>query len=125
MTPDRTAFIEYTALGAEQSVTAANGSTLPGIGRGRVRISVSVEGHARSIVLTDVLHVPQLTGNLISVARLQDKGLVVETTAPPERKAMIIKDRGRRVGMASRVGKSYVLDMSTERAMPTELATDH
>ena len=125
MTPDRMAFIEYTALTAEQFITAANGSTLPGIGRGRVRISVSVDGHARSIVLTDVLHVPQITGNLISVARLQDKGIVVETTAPPERLAMIIKYQGCKVGVASRVGRSYVLDMPTERAMPAELTTDH
>ena len=57
MTPDRTAFIEYIALGAEQLVTAANGSTLPGIGRGRVRIFVSVKGYVKSIVLIDVLHV--------------------------------------------------------------------
>jgi hypothetical protein len=71
---------------------AVNRLTLPGIGRGRVRIPISVNGHTRSIVLTDVLHVPQIKGNLISVARLQDKGLVVETTAPPERMAMIIKN---------------------------------
>jgi hypothetical protein len=37
---------------------AVNRSTLPGIGRGRVRIPISVNGHTRSIVLTDVLHVP-------------------------------------------------------------------
>jgi hypothetical protein len=124
MTPDRTAFIEYAMLSTRQSVVAANGSTLPGIGRGRVRIPVSVDGHTRSIVLTDVLHVPQIKGNLISVARLQDKGLVVETTAPPKRMALVIKDHGRKVGVASRVGRSYILDMPTESAMPARLATD-
>jgi 5'-3' exoribonuclease 2 len=124
MTPDRTAFIEYAMLSTRQSVVAANGSTLPGIGRGRVRIPVSVDGHTRSIVLTDVLHVPQIKGNLISVARLQDKGLVVETTAPPKRMALVIKDHGRKVGVASRVGRSYILDMPTESAMPAGLATD-
>jgi hypothetical protein len=124
MTPDRTAFIEYAMLSTRQSVVAANGSTLPGIGRGRVRIPVSVDGHTRSIVLTDVLHVPQIKGNLISVARLQDKGLVVETTAPPKRMALVIKNHGRKVGVASRVGRSYILDMPTESAMPAGLATD-
>jgi hypothetical protein len=85
---------------------------------------VSVDGHTRSIILTDVLHVPQIKGNLISIARLQDKGIVVETTAPPEKTTMIIKYQGRKVGVASRVGKSYVLDMPAERAMPAELVTD-
>ena len=38
---------------------------------------------------------------------------------------MIIKDHGRRVGVASRVGKAYVLDMLVERAIPAEAVTDH
>jgi hypothetical protein len=61
---------------------------------------------------------------LISVARLQDKGLVVETTAPPKRMALVIKNHSRKVGVASRVGRSYILDMPTESAMPAGLATD-
>jgi hypothetical protein len=95
MTLDRIAFIEYTTLSVKQAVTAANRSIIPGIGRGRVRVPISVDGHARSIVLSDVLYVLQIKGNLISVARLQDKGLVVETTAPPQRKALVIKSQGR------------------------------
>ena len=125
MTPEREAFIEYSLLGKEQPVVAANGSTLRGIARGRVRISVRVNGHVKSIILTDVLHVPQIKGNLISVARLQDKGLVVEITSLPEKPAMVIKHQGRKVGVASRVGKSYVLDMPIESAMPAELVADH
>ena len=70
MTPERGAFFEYSLLGTEQPITAANGSTLRGIAHRRVRISVRVNRHVRSIVLTDVLHVPQIKGNLISVARL-------------------------------------------------------
>ncbi len=124
MTPDRIAFIKYTTLSIGQPVIAANGLTLPGIGRGRVRIPISIDRHVRNIVLTDILHVPQITGNLISVAQLQDKGMVVETTTPPEKMALVIKHQGRKVGIASRVGKSYVLDMPTERAMPAELVTD-
>jgi hypothetical protein len=38
---------------------------------------------------------------------------------------MVIKYQGRKVGVASRVGKSYVLDMPIESAMPVELVTDH
>ena len=90
ITPDRKAFIEYSTAEL-RTVETANGAVLPGIGLGKVRLLVSVEGHTRSIVLTDVLYVPQIRGNLISVARLQDKGIVVETTVLPVRKALIIK----------------------------------
>ena len=90
MTPDRKAFIEYSTAEL-RTVETANGAVLLGIGLGKVRLLVSVEGHTRSIVLTDVLYVPQIRGNLISVARLQDKGIVVETTVLPVRKALIIK----------------------------------
>jgi len=47
--------------------------------------------HARSIVLTDVLYVPQIRRNLIFIIRLQDKEITVETTVSPVRKALIIK----------------------------------
>ena len=124
MTPDRKAFIEYSAAEL-RTVETANGAVLLGIGLGKVRLLVSVEGHTRSIVLTDVLHVPQIRGNLISIARLQDKGIVVETTVPPARKALIIKHQGRIVGIASRIGDTFVLDMPIDRAFPVRQITDH
>jgi hypothetical protein len=89
-----------------------------------VRILISVDGHVRNIVLTNVLHVLQITRNLIFVAWLQDKGMVVKTITPPEKMALIIKYQGYKVGIASRVRKSYVLDMPMERAMPVKLVTD-
>jgi hypothetical protein len=55
---------------------------------------------------------------------LQDKGLVVETTAPPEKKALLIKDHGRIVGMASRVRNAFVLDRPADSAFPAEDAAD-
>jgi Pol polyprotein, beta-barrel domain len=91
MTPDRTVFVKYNVLSTEQFVTAVNGLTLPGIGWGRVRISVSVNKYTKSIVLTDILYVSQIKGNLISIVQLQNKGIIVETTALPEKTVMIIK----------------------------------
>jgi hypothetical protein len=49
---------------------------------------------------------------------------VVKTTAPPGKMALIIKHQGRKVGVASKVRKLYVLDMPTERAMLAKLVTD-
>lgn len=53
---------------------------------------------------------------MISLAQLQDKGIAVETTLPPRRKALIIKSHGRKVGIASRVGRAFVLDTATDSA---------
>ena len=91
ITYDRKAFIEYLADNL-RSVETASGAVLAGASYGKVRLLVCVKGRTRSIVLTDVLHVPQIRGNLISIARLQDKGIVVETTAPPAKNALVIKD---------------------------------
>jgi hypothetical protein len=121
MTSDKSVFIEYRTI-QPRVVEVANGERLLGIGQGKARLSVSVGGHARSVVLTDVLHVPQIRGNLISVARLQDKGIVVETTVSPVQKALIIKCQGREVGVASRVGNSFILDMP-DRALAAKVAT--
>ncbi len=43
---------------------------MSGIGLGKVKLSISVKGRIRSIILTDILHVPQIKGNLISVTKL-------------------------------------------------------
>ena len=49
---------------------------------------------------------------------------MVETTTPPKRLAIIIKDYSYIVGVASRVGKLYILDILVEYAIPIELITD-
>jgi hypothetical protein len=49
---------------------------------------------------------------------------MVKTITLPEKMALIIKHQGRKVSVISRVKKSYVLDMLTERAMPIKLVTD-
>ena len=123
MTPNRGAFFEYTAV-TSRTVEIANGAFVPGIGLGKVKLPVLVEGHMRNVVLTDVLHVPQIKGNLISVARLQDKGMVTATTVLPARKALIISHQGRKVGVASRIGDVFMLDMPADQAFPAGEATD-
>jgi hypothetical protein len=123
MTLDCIAFIEYTTLSVKQAVTAVNRSTIPGIDRGQVRVPISVDRYTRSIILSDILYVLQIKENLISVARLQDKRLVVETTTLPQRKALVIKSQGRKVGVVSRVENSYILDILTESTMSVELVT--
>ncbi len=66
--PDYIAFIEYTILSIGQPIIAANGLILPRISRGQVRIPISINRHMRNIVLIDILHILQITRNLISIA---------------------------------------------------------
>jgi hypothetical protein len=123
MTYNRKAFIEYSTDNL-QAVETASGAVLAGAGQGKVRLHVVVGGRTESIVLTDVLHVSQIRENLISVARLQDKGLVAETTALPAKNALVIKDQGETIGIADRIKNSYVLNMLTDRAFPVRQIAD-
>nr|KYP62702.1 Copia protein [Cajanus cajan] len=63
MTPFRMIFKSYIQRNREQLITVVNGQGVPICGSGNI-ISES------SIVLNDVLHVPQLANNLISVQKL-------------------------------------------------------
>lgn len=123
MTPNRSAYFEYSTV-RPRTVNAANGSEMQVIGLGKIRLFVDVEGRMRSIVLTDVLHIPQIRGNLISVPKLQDKGMVVETTIPPAEKALIVKYQGQKVGIANRVDNAFVLNMARDSAFPAQEITD-
>jgi hypothetical protein len=69
MTPNREAFFEYSMISL-RTIETVNRAEISGISLGKVRLSISVEGRTRSIILTDVLHVPQIKGNLISIIKL-------------------------------------------------------
>ena len=57
MTPDRTAFFKYSAV-KSQIVKIVNKVFIPGVGLGKVKLFVSVDRCTKSIVLTNMLHVP-------------------------------------------------------------------
>ena len=97
---------------------------MPGIGLGKVQLSVTVKGRTKDIVLVDVLHVPKLKKNLISVTKLQDRGIVVETTAPPIKKTLVIRHQGCTVGVASQIEDTFILDRPANSAFPVEKVTD-
>ena len=123
MTPVCIAFFKYSTV-KSRIVEIANRALMPGVGLGKVKLSVSVDRRTRSIVLTNVLYIPQIKKNLISIARLQDKGIIVKTIVPPSRKALIIKYQGRKVDVASQIRDSFVLDIPTDRAFPVGDVTD-
>jgi hypothetical protein len=67
----REVFDEYVKLVKPRRVKVANGSYIYGIGLGNVTIWAFIDKlEVKELILTDVLHVLQLAGNLISVAQL-------------------------------------------------------
>lgn len=114
MTFLREAFTEYRVLDAPIQVNTANGACISAIAEGTVLLPVALGGLVRTVTLTGVLHVPKLTGSLISVIQLQDKGITVRTTVGPTGKKLLIELQGTTVGIASRLGRAYVLDSTLQ-----------
>lgn len=69
----------------------ASDSYIYRIGLGNVTIRVFIDKlEVKELVLTDVLHVPQLAGNLISVAQLQSRWILTQTTESIKENAIIL-----------------------------------
>lgn len=59
-------------------VTVASGHVIPAVGRGIVNLFVKKGRLSEKVTLSNVLFVPELDGNLISVKNLIDNGFVVD-----------------------------------------------
>jgi len=63
MTPHSSSFSSYTALSRNPYITVANGSTTPVNGHGNIHLQPSFP-------LRNVLHVPKLSNNLLSIQKI-------------------------------------------------------
>lgn len=108
MTFCKEAFTEYYRLDNPVLISTATGAQLQGVAEGTVTLQVTVQGQTRPISLSGVLHVPGLTGSLISVLQLQDRGISVATEESPGTGLSLSLD-GKLVGVAARVGRAYIL----------------
>ena len=106
MTYDRESFTEYHPLDRLIQVNVANGATIDAVAEGTVSLQTIVNGSKRWVKIHNVLHVPDLSGSLISVSHLQDRGIMTRTTDSGK---MLLELNGRTVGTANRIGRSYVL----------------
>lgn len=75
----------------ESGVETANKESMSVMGKGRVQIQLSEEGGGSFITLEDVLYVPDLNGNLLSVRRVEERGLHMTFAGG---KAEVTKDTG-------------------------------
>lgn len=101
-------------------VVLGDGRTLSAVGRGNVELDMVLpNGKVKSCTLYDVLYVPDLSYNLVSVAKASQKGKVVKFT----KSACYILDKQHRMfAKATKVGGLYKLDykLNHERANVVE-----
>ena len=110
MTYSRDVFSEYVQLKTPRVVKTANNGLVYGFGIGNVHVQVFTDDlRVETLVLTDVLYVPDLASNLISVSQLQEKGILVQTTIGQKHPMVLTRD-GTTVANAVRIGSQYVLD---------------
>jgi transposase InsO family protein len=118
MTYLRDVFSDYFQLKTPKIVRMANNGLAYGFGIGNVHVRVFTgDLRVETLILTDVLYVPDLAGNLISVSQLQEKGILVRTIED-QKCPMVLTRNGFTVATAARIGSQYVLDsVATEATM--------
>ena len=118
MTYSRDVFSDYVQLKVPRIVKTANNGLAYGFGISNVHVLVFTDDlRVETLVLTDVLYVPDLAGNLISVSQLQEKGILVQTTNG-QKHPMVLTRNGSTVATAARTGSQYILNsVATEATM--------
>ena len=108
MCNDRRLFVELCNLEKPLEVTLGDGHELDAIGRGIVVLETNLpSGRTKKCKLHDVLYVPKLSYNLLSVSRISDAG---KTTRFGEASCQILDDNRKLIGVATRVGDLYYLN---------------
>ena len=101
-------FTEFRPLSVSQKVTLGDGRTLEAIGTGAVEVKLKQsDGEYRVGRLGEVLHVPTLAYNLLSVAKSTEAGNVINFS---ETKGEVVNGQGEVVATASKAGSLYYLD---------------
>ena len=107
MCNDRKLFVELRSLDKLLEVTLGDGYDLHAIGRGVVVLETKLpSGRTKKCKLHNVLYVPKLSYNLLSVSRTSDAG---KTARFGETSCQILDANRKLVAVATRVGDLYYL----------------
>ena len=108
MCTGRELFSDYDMMAKPGQVSVGDGRVLKVVGCGKVHLLMRLPGDkVKKCVLHDVLHVPDLSCNLVSVSKASGKGKVAEFD---EFGCLLKKSDGTVVAVASRCGSLYCLD---------------
>ena len=107
---DRALFTTYTLLSqATPGLGAGRDSIFQIVGRDSVKFESVIDGEVKKITLNNVLHIPGLRSNLISVSKLSEKGANVSFN---NRFAFVTVKNGINIITATCLGQLYVVDMN-------------
>lgn len=101
-------FVEFQELKKFQKVSLGDGHTLEATGKGVVALEMMLPNEkTRNARLFDVLYVPGLSYNLISISKVTGAGKRVNFA---ESQCQIMDEKGSLVGVATKTGNLYYLD---------------
>ena len=108
MCHDKKLFSELQLLEKPTEVTLGDGHTLKGIGHGTVTVTMNQhDGSTSECRLLNVLYVPSLSYNLLSVSKAAENG---KTTEFDKEGCKLLSPSGRIIARAHRLGSLYYLD---------------
>lgn len=120
MCHDRLSFHSLVMFDSPQNITTAKaGEALRAIGKGSIRATFKYDSNISVVTLNDVLYVPDLDSNLLSVSKLMDSNVSVSFTKD---RCTFGKD-GRTFGIASCIGHLYHVQMELTRDSALLLST--
>ena len=107
MCHDKQSFTNLYQLETPIDVVLGDGRALTAVGRGEVVLDMVLpNGESKLCTLCDVLYVPKLSHNLVSVTKATQKGKVVKFT----KSACYMLNKHQMVAKATKVGSLYKLD---------------
>ena len=108
MSNDEELFNYFRRFDKPQQVALGDGRELEAVGRGTVYLTMNLpKGKTCRRKVRDVLYVPRLSYNLLSVSQVADAG---KTTEFDDVHCRIIGEGGKLLAMATKIGSLYYLD---------------
>ena len=108
MCNDRKLFVNFNSLAEPRYITLGDGHTVKAVGRGVVLLRISTDDvGTNKCKLQDVLYVPKLSFNLLSVVASTKAGMLVQFT---ERGCEILDGKNKLVATATRESNLYYLN---------------
>ncbi|XP_046472611.1 uncharacterized protein [Neodiprion pinetum] len=104
-----------------KEIVVANDSKLQVTEKGNVEVQLSLNGDVKTIEIKEVLHVPNLSTNLLSVSRIVQKGYQVEFDA----RGCRILDGADLVATATLVDNMYKLDVHKSLGLMASVSGDN
>ncbi|KAE9305471.1 hypothetical protein PF008_g21708 [Phytophthora fragariae] len=116
MTPHRNDLFEYKNLESNLEMTIADGKKIRAVGM-RPMYLTGIDG--KHIKMVDVLRIPGLDRQLLSVGKLAERGMSVEF----QQKSCAIWNKLKAIALSKKVGKPYVFDCEKDMAHCVEYAS--